>query len=101
VGEFLDNLRVAPWKREDLRALEGAGQTLHLHATDADGEWMITLDPDGYTWEHGHGKGTVAVRGRAADLLLLLYGRTAPTEDTFQVFGDTALLAHWRSRTGL
>src|SRR5690606_40151139 len=51
------------------------GVTLHLHATDelgTAGEWLIHGPPDGVRWEHGHGKGTAAARGRAADLLLTL-----------------------------
>jgi uncharacterized protein (TIGR03083 family) len=51
-----------------------ADTTLHLHATDeglgTGGEWMVRVVDGRVTWEHGHGKGTVAVRGRAADLLL-------------------------------
>jgi uncharacterized protein (TIGR03083 family) len=76
--------------------LRGTGQTLHLHATDAGlgaaGEWFIERTPDGVRWEHGHRKGDVAARGRAADLLLVLNRRTTRGVD---VIGDEQLFTHW------
>jgi hypothetical protein len=80
---------------EPLRKLGRAGETLHLHATDHHGEWMITLGPDGVSWERGHGKGSVAVRGTTSDLLLLTYGRLRPDDERFAVFGDQELLSSW------
>ncbi len=75
-------------------ALAGGGETIHLHAADTDGEWLITLGPDGLRWEHGHLKADVAARGAASDLLLLLWNR-ADTEH-LEVFGDDAILGRWR-----
>src|SRR5690606_36069460 len=77
VDELLTNLLAAAAFSSAVRDLRGDGETLHVHATDADGEWMITLTGDGFTWDHGHGKGDVAVRGPVRDLMLLLYGRRA------------------------
>jgi uncharacterized protein (TIGR03083 family) len=51
------------------------GRTVHLHATDADGEWLIRFAPGDVIVETGHAKGDAAVRGPAADLLLWLWGR--------------------------
>jgi uncharacterized protein (TIGR03083 family) len=66
------------------------GGTAHIHCTDTDhalstgsddvrainGEWMIhRLDADGIEFEHAHAKGDVAIRGRARDILLWLWGR--------------------------
>ena len=48
--------------------IAGDGVTIHLHATDAPGEWMIERTPDGFTYAHGHGKGDVALRGPISDL---------------------------------
>src|SRR5512139_1165670 len=83
--------------------LRGSGETLHLHATDEGlgdlGEWLIRRLPAGVTWEHGHGKGDVAVRGAAADLLQLAHRRIAPTDPRIEVFGDEALLEHWLAHT--
>ncbi|MEV6983326.1 maleylpyruvate isomerase family mycothiol-dependent enzyme [Sphaerisporangium sp. NPDC051017] len=100
VDELLANLAGAPGVLERLAALDDAGRTLHLHATDAEGgEWMITLSSEGFTWTHGHGKGDVAVRGAAGDLLLLVYGRLAPAGGRFEIFGDRDLLTRWLEAT--
>lgn len=70
--------------------------TIHLHATDIDGEWLVTLGPDGITAEHGHAKGDVALRGTASDLLLWCWNRV-PVDERFEVFGDATLLEGWRT----
>ena len=72
----------------------GAGETIHVHATDAEGEWLLTLGPDGIPFERGHAKGDVAVRGPAADLLLWLWGRRPA--DGLEVFGDAGLADRFR-----
>jgi uncharacterized protein (TIGR03083 family) len=81
-------------------AMRGTGETLHLHATDEPslgeaGEWLIRRDPSEVSWEHGHQKGDVAVRGRAVDLLLALLGRIPPDDERLTVFGDAELFQHW------
>jgi len=77
-----------------------ASQSIHLHATDEGlgeaGEWLISLGDGAYEWAHGHAKGTVAVRGPAGLLLLLVYGRVRPDDARLQVFGDEGLLATWQ-----
>ncbi|PWW54840.1 maleylpyruvate isomerase family mycothiol-dependent enzyme [Actinokineospora spheciospongiae] len=73
------------------RALPEA--TVHLHAHDeglgAAGEWLITSGAGGLRWEHGHGKGDVALRGHSADLLLVALGRARA--DSVEVIGDRAV----------
>lgn len=63
----------------------GDGRTVHLHSTDAEGEWLIRFDPGDVKVEHGHAKGDAAVRAPAEDLLLWLWGRRAL--DGIEVFG--------------
>lgn len=80
-----------------------AGTTIHLHATDTGlsepGEWSVSVDGEGVTWSHEHGKGTVAVRGSAAQLLLALT-RRAPAGDTgVEVFGEDSVWQQWLDRT--
>jgi len=65
--------------------------SVHLHATDGDGEWLLRATPDGFTWEHGHHKGDVAVRASRSDLYLLVWNRVAPGP-AVEVLGDPALL---------
>jgi uncharacterized protein (TIGR03083 family) len=100
VDEFLSNLPALTARKDSGKDLRGSGETIHLHATDAPGEWTITLTPDGFTWERGHSKAGVAVRGSAVDLLLLVYGRRrAVDEERYQTFGDNGLLARWVANT--
>jgi len=81
-----------------------AGQSIHLHATDEGlgeaGEWLISLGYDGrgngYTWSHGHAKGSLAVRGPAALLLLLAYGRIRADDGRLTFFGDRSLITSWQ-----
>ena len=71
----------------------GNGETIHLHCTDGDGEWLIRLGPDGVNVVNEHAKGDVAARGGASDLLLMMWGRLPV--DAVQVFGDGSLLERW------
>ncbi|MFI6909403.1 maleylpyruvate isomerase family mycothiol-dependent enzyme [Nonomuraea sp. NPDC050394] len=77
-------------------AMRGSGQTLHFHATDAPGEWVARREPDMVVLEHTHAKADVAVRGPAADLLLVI-SRRRPLDaaPALEVHGDRALLEHW------
>lgn len=72
----------------------GNGETVHLHATDADGEWVITRTPDGMQVERAHAKCDVAARGPAQDLLLFAWGRIGP--ERLETFGRTELLDEWQ-----
>ncbi|YCK35870.1 maleylpyruvate isomerase family mycothiol-dependent enzyme [Actinomadura sp. ATCC 39365] len=94
IEEFLHNLPYASWVTRSLAGLGAEGATIHLHASDLDGEWTITQGADGaVSCERGHTKGDVAVRGPASELLLLLYGRRPPRSPA--VFGDHDLLTRW------
>lgn len=91
---FLPRLQAA-------RPVDGLTGTLHLHATDLDdldqadptGEWLVRLHPDSVHLTHEHGTGNVAVRGPAADLLLLLWNRR--DAHGLDVYGDASLLELW------
>jgi uncharacterized protein (TIGR03083 family) len=69
--------------------LRGDGETIHLHCTDTDGEWLLRFAPDGFTFTREHAKGDLAVRGPASDLLLWLVGRRSL--DGLETFGDPAV----------
>jgi len=80
------------------------GRTLHLHATDdglgPTGEWTITSDSvDGVAWSHDHGKGDVALRGPAKELLLAIVRRRTTADGGVEVFGDTAVWDSWLEHT--
>jgi uncharacterized protein (TIGR03083 family) len=74
----------------------GRTGSMHLHATDTDGEWLVQITPDGIRFEHGHAKGDVALRAAAGDLLLWAWNRN-PIDERFEVFGDATLLDLWRT----
>ena len=79
------------------------GSTVHLHATDpglgATGEWTLSSDGSRITWSHEHGKGTVALRGGAAELLLAIVRRKPVADTGITVFGDDAVWQNWLDRT--
>jgi uncharacterized protein (TIGR03083 family) len=78
--------------------LSGNGETVHLHCTDTEGEWVVTLTADGPSTKRTHEKSDVAVRGAASDLDLFVLGRVEPS--VFEVFGDAELLARFQAATG-
>jgi uncharacterized protein (TIGR03083 family) len=103
IDEFLDNLPTARRAAPHLASLP-AGASVHLHATDSDGEWLIRFGADGpgsVTWTRGHEKATAAVRGAVADLLLFSYGRYPATDPRLSVFGDASLLGLWQEKLAL
>src|SRR5690606_24493930 len=82
------------------RGITGTGETVHLHATDdagasgdmSGGEWMFTFHEDGVDVAHDHGKGDMAVRGPAGQLVLFAWNRR-PVE--VECFGEPDPLAFW------
>jgi len=100
VDELLDNLPARlSWPGA---AAPTELHTVHLHSTDeptdsiaaleAAGEWMITLGGGQIGYDHGHGKGDVALRGPVASLLLVIYGRLAPDHASVERLGDPGAL---------
>ncbi len=84
---------VARWSQNNTWPEDLVGRTVHIHGTDdpgpADGaEWLLTLGPDTEV-KAAHAKGDVALRGRAADLLLALHRRRPLT--SIDVVGDAAV----------
>lgn len=83
--------------RERLLAARGTttlGGTLHLHATDTPGEWMIAVTDGVLTVTHGHDKGDAAIRATAANLFLGLWGRfDLRADNRFERFGSAEVIA--------
>lgn len=85
------------------RGITGEGETVHLHATDDDlapgaGEWMFAFGPEGVEVTHEHGKGDMAGRGSASDLLLFVWNRR-PVELT--CFGEPDLMRWWPAHVSI
>jgi uncharacterized protein (TIGR03083 family) len=100
IDEFLANLPTARRPSQQLASLP-AGKSLHLHATDADGEWLIRFTGETVTWSRGHEKATAAVRGPVSSLLLFAYGRIAGSDPRLAVFGDPSVLDAWQEKMTL
>ncbi|HWS92548.1 MAG TPA: maleylpyruvate isomerase family mycothiol-dependent enzyme [Mycobacterium sp.] len=81
------------------------GNTLHLHATDPGlgeaGEWTVGVDEGRISWSHEHGKGSVALRGGATELLLAMVRRVSVADTGIELFGDDAVWQNWLDRTPL
>ena len=69
------------------------GGSLHLHATDMPGEWLVRIDGGAVDVRREHSKGDAAVRGTASDLLLFLWNRRQASE--LEVFGDEDVVRRW------
>ena len=68
--------------------------SIHLHCTDTEGEWMIVGDGEhDFTVTREHAKGDAAVKGTASALLLWLWGRDG---GTVEIFGDESVATTWR-----
>jgi uncharacterized protein (TIGR03083 family) len=85
-----------PEAYEGKPALLGPGRTLLVHATDANAEWLVDLTGDAPALRDTGRRPAVELRGTLTDLLLLVYGRPAPS---VEVTGDTALLDLWLKRS--
>lgn len=74
------------------------GGSVHLHCTDAPGEWFVVDGPDGSpVTTREHAKGDCAIRGRAATMLFALW-RRVPL-DRLEVIGDAELATRFIDRT--
>lgn len=71
----------------------GPEESIHLHATDIDGEWFVVIGADGVTITHEHAKGDLAARGSASDLALMVAGRVPPAR--LELFGDPGVIDRW------
>lgn len=104
IDEFLERIVIQAGKDGAALPLEG-GDTLHLHATDPGlgeaGEWTVAVEDVAITWSHEHGKGTVALRGGATELLLAMTRRVPLDATGVAVFGDQAVWQRWLDRTPL
>ncbi len=104
ITEWLERVAVQAGRAEGPFPL-GADHTLHLHATDPGlgeaGEWTVAVDQGRITWSHQHGKGSVALRGGATELLLAMLRRRPLADTAIELFGDEAVWEGWLDGTPL
>lgn len=98
IDEFLVNLPFATFFAPKVANLRGPDKTIRFRTTDGGDDWLVRLRPDGFGLEDTHPTPDTAdatVRGTAADLLLLVYGRLRHDAEALAHEGDEVLLAHW------
>ncbi|QUR66079.1 maleylpyruvate isomerase family mycothiol-dependent enzyme [Mycobacterium spongiae] len=104
ISEWLERLAIQAGSGDAAAPLDG-DTTMHLHCTDPGldkaGEWTIRRCGTGIAWSHEHGKGTLALRGGATDLLLAMVRRVRVTDTAIQMFGDDGVWEKWLERTPL
>jgi len=91
IDEYLDLMMRRHIARESVTLPAGS---LHLHCTDTNGEWLISLE-DGFELVRAHAKGAAALRGPAEALLLRLWNRDTDRADELSPVGDESVLEAW------
>ncbi|MFF9819350.1 maleylpyruvate isomerase family mycothiol-dependent enzyme [Streptomyces sp. NPDC014006] len=98
IDEFLVNLPFAASFAPKVADLRGPDRTIRFRTTDGDDAWLVRLRPDGFGLDAAGAAAETAdatVRGTAADLILLVYGRLSYRAQAFAHEGDEDLLTHW------
>jgi uncharacterized protein (TIGR03083 family) len=74
-----------------------SGETVHLHCTDAEGEWLVRLGPGASaSTERAHAKADVALRGTAGSLWLWCTNRAPADALGIECLGDATVAEHWQ-----
>lgn len=95
VDEFLEHS--TPGRYQEAAPLSGA---VHLHATDTEGEWVISEDESrNLSIVRPHEEADVSLTATASDLLLTLYRRIGI--DHAEIHGDQRVLSRFLARTNL
>ena len=93
IDEFVHVMMPRVIGRESLD-LSGVASDVHLHCTDAAGEWTFEIIDGQLVVVDEHRKSAVALRGPASELALFLYNRGG--EAGIEVFGESDELDKWR-----
>lgn len=95
VDEFLEHS--TPGRYQEAAPLSG---TVHLHATDTEGEWVIKEDESrNLSVVRRHEEADASLAASASDLLLTLYRRIGT--DHADIHGDKRVLNRFLARTNL
>jgi uncharacterized protein (TIGR03083 family) len=95
VDEFLEHS--TSFRYEEVDPLGGS---IHLHATDTDGEWLVEEGADRTLLvKRSHERADSALRATSSDLLLMLYRREG--KDRGEIFGDATVVDRFLARTNL
>src|ERR1700694_3878337 len=72
---------------------EGLGGSVHFHATDGQGEWLVSPENGQLRVSKGHSPRDVTIRGTASDLNLFTWNRVSP--DHLEILGDDSIARRW------
>jgi uncharacterized protein (TIGR03083 family) len=92
IDEFVVDFLPRALAANPTEALTG---TLHLHATDAPGEWWLDFGAEGLATRREHAKADTAVRGPASGLYLWLWNRQTPEAAGLEIFGRVETADAW------
>lgn len=91
IDEYFEVMLPRLLERDDV-ALPAS--SLHVHCTDTPGEWLVQAVDGRLVFDRAHAKGDAALRGRAEDLLLRLWGRPVDA-GAIEVVGDASAANAW------
>jgi uncharacterized protein (TIGR03083 family) len=91
IDEYFSTMLPRLLQREGLMA---PLSTIHVHCTDVPGEWLASPRGSGMQVERVHAKGDAALRGPAAALLLVLWGRPVATA-SYEIIGSELAAGAW------
>ncbi|MCV7149536.1 maleylpyruvate isomerase family mycothiol-dependent enzyme [Mycobacterium riyadhense] len=104
ITEWLERVAIQAGGDGAALPLDGS-ETMHIHATDPGlgeaGEWTVRVADNGIIWSHEHGKGSVALRGGATELLLAMVRRVSVADTGVEMFGADTVWQKWLDRTPL
>jgi hypothetical protein len=69
--------------------------SFHLHCTDSEGEWLVTVDGGELQLVRAHQKGDAALRGPAEALLLRVWNRETDRIGELSPVGDESVITSW------
>lgn len=94
-ADGIDELLVSFITRRRTKLTSDPPRTMRVMATDADGDWLVTIGPDGVTTTAG-AAADVTISGPASELYLALWNRCGV--DGLEVTGDHTTLDLFRDR---
>ena len=93
LDELLSGFAAGPRATEGRIDLGGT-KVLHVHATDVDEHWRLTIEDDEIVTTRDDGPADLTICGSASDLYLAMWNRADDSNLTLE--GDPALLDYWR-----
>lgn len=101
IDEFLVNLKGASYFSPNVKNIRGRDQILRFTTTDAEGNWTVAIDDDGFLLTEDEHPVDAHLSGPAKDLLMVLYRRRDVEGTDVEVHGDRSLIDFWLTNSAL